>query len=239
MAGITEHLGGPEGTRRLLALCGMHPGERVLDVGCGTGHTAVMLVRDYGVRLVALDCLAVNTAATRRRVDKQCLLRDPRVTRADGHNMPFADGEFDLVIAESVLAFCRAADVLAEFRRILRPGGVVGLNEMTLLQSPPRELEEILQITFGIHAQEANGWRRLLAEAGFDQLRDDVRRFSLREQARSHRQVDGLGGYVQAMTKGLANLRLSRVFLSRTMLGAWRRFLPLIGYGLYAARRAP
>ena len=43
--GMTEHLGGVAATRRLLELCSPLPGQRVLDIGCGTGYTACLLAK--------------------------------------------------------------------------------------------------------------------------------------------------------------------------------------------------
>ncbi len=65
-----------------------------------------------------------------------------------------------------------------------------------------------------------------------------VRRFSLREQLASHIRVDGVRGYLSAMVKGLANVKISRIFINRNMLGAARQFLPFVGYGLYTGKKA-
>ncbi|MBI4494648.1 MAG: class I SAM-dependent methyltransferase, partial [Chloroflexi bacterium] len=53
--GITEHPGGIHATRDLLARCGIKPGQRILDIGCGTGYTACLLAREYDARVVAID----------------------------------------------------------------------------------------------------------------------------------------------------------------------------------------
>ncbi|WP_332699803.1 SAM-dependent methyltransferase, partial [Halalkalibacter lacteus] len=54
-AGITEHMGGIGATERLLERCRVAHGQRVLDLGCGIGHTAVLLARRYQARVTALD----------------------------------------------------------------------------------------------------------------------------------------------------------------------------------------
>jgi len=45
------HLGGEEATRDLLAMLALSPSTRVLDIGCGSGHTACMTAKTYGSRV--------------------------------------------------------------------------------------------------------------------------------------------------------------------------------------------
>jgi cyclopropane fatty-acyl-phospholipid synthase-like methyltransferase len=49
--GITNHIGGIQATRRLIELCGITPGQYILDVGCGTGSTACLLAKNTGSML--------------------------------------------------------------------------------------------------------------------------------------------------------------------------------------------
>lgn len=52
-AGLTKHLGERGATEALTELCQIQEGGLVLDVGCGVGQTAVMLVQKYGCRVIA------------------------------------------------------------------------------------------------------------------------------------------------------------------------------------------
>ena len=66
-----------------------------------------------------------------------------------------------------------------------------------------------------------------------------MRRTSLWEQVTSHIQVNSVAGYLSALIKGLANLRLSRVFINQQMLQAARQFMPLVGYGPNVVQKRP
>lgn len=98
--------------------------RRILDAGCGTGHSARALLRHYPrADVVALDLAPgmLRAARTqrpwRRRLDPVC---------GDAAALPLADGAVDLVFSNLMLQWCDAPDlVFAEFRRVLRPGGLV------------------------------------------------------------------------------------------------------------------
>ena len=69
--GLTEHLGGVNATRRLLARCRLSAGQQILDVGCGTGFTACYLAKNYQVQVIALDINPRSITEARKRVSKQ------------------------------------------------------------------------------------------------------------------------------------------------------------------------
>ncbi len=101
----------------------LRPG-RVLDAGCGTGAQSVQLLAHYGgCEVVALD-LALPMA--RRAARRRHYWRRPRAVCADLHRLPLADGSVDLVFSNLALQWSGSPEtVLAEFLRVLRPGGFV------------------------------------------------------------------------------------------------------------------
>ncbi|MFC7795450.1 GNAT family N-acetyltransferase [Streptomyces cinereoruber] len=131
-------------TRRLLALAGPLPERpRVLDLGCGPGRSALLLAAEAGAEVTAVDThepflAELRESAAARGLDGT----DPdggsvRALRADMGSLPFPDGSFDLVWAESsvfVLGFDRA---LAEWRRLLAPGGTLVLTECVWTTGEP------------------------------------------------------------------------------------------------------
>lgn len=102
---------------------GIADGERVLDVGCGTGSLTFALPRAADLNeIVAIDFSPVFVEATMRANS------DPRikVQQADACALPFADASFDRALALLVLHFVpEAGKAVAEMRRVTRPGGVV------------------------------------------------------------------------------------------------------------------
>ena len=237
-AGTTEHLGGLSATRRLLDLCHIVPGQSVLDVGCGTGYTACHSARHYRARVLAADVRLHSIQQADERLVRAGLTGQVTLLLADAHHLPCSDNALDAVVAESVLVFCDPSQVATELVRVLKPGGICAINELTLLAPPPQELSDLLQGQLGIRSYQSHQWQSILAAAGLANITATVQRISLWEQLRSHLQEDGLSGYLQAVRRSLANAEISRVFISRAMLKAAWRFVPYVGYGLYSGRKS-
>ena len=236
-SGTTEHLGGVAATRRLLESCGIKSGQLEQDLGCGTGYTASVLAGKHGAQVVAVDIRFQGLQEAIRRAASRGLTGKAAMVQADAHHLPFRADSFEMAVAESVLVFCDAVQVTAEVARTLRSGGAIAANELTLLQTPPDELVDLLRNTLGIRSTQEAEWRRILEEAGFVRVSSQVQGFRWREQMAGHLAADGLRGYLSGMVRGLANLKVSRVFLNRRMLRAARLFAPMVGYGLYTGRK--
>ncbi len=114
---------------RLAVAVDIHPGERVLDVAAGSGNAALAAAR-RGAQVTATDFVPQLLEAAARRAQVEGLPLDTR--EADAQALPFADGEFDVVLSTFGVMFApdqqRAAD---ELQRVCRPGGRIGLTAWT------------------------------------------------------------------------------------------------------------
>jgi ubiquinone/menaquinone biosynthesis C-methylase UbiE len=107
--------------RRLVVRFGIRPGDRVLDIGCGTGVLLPYLGRLAGPRGVVH---AVDFAPRMITVARRKFGRRYRYTVADARRMPFPGGSFDVAVCYSVFPhFQDKPGTLAEIRRVLAPGG--------------------------------------------------------------------------------------------------------------------
>ncbi|MFJ6349749.1 MULTISPECIES: bifunctional class I SAM-dependent methyltransferase/N-acetyltransferase [unclassified Streptomyces] len=126
-------------TRHLLSLAGPLPERpRVLDLGCGPGRSALLLAAEAGAEVTAVDLHEPFLAELRRTAAARGLDARIHTLRADmGALEELPDGSFDLVWAESsawVIGFDRA---LAEWRRLLAPGGTLVLTECVWTTEEP------------------------------------------------------------------------------------------------------
>jgi SAM-dependent methyltransferase len=103
----------------MLRLAGDVSGRRILDAGCGSGPLSAAL-RAKGAVVTGFDASAAMVQLARRRLGD-----DADLHVADlGAPLPFADVEFDDVVASLVLHYLKDwAGPLAELRRVLKPGG--------------------------------------------------------------------------------------------------------------------
>jgi ubiquinone/menaquinone biosynthesis C-methylase UbiE len=102
------------------------PGERVLDVACGSGNGAIAAARRSWGGVVGADFVPSLLERGRERAAAERLEVD--FVEADATDLPFADGEFDVVM--SIFGAMFAADqekAASELLRVCKPGGRIGM----------------------------------------------------------------------------------------------------------------
>jgi SAM-dependent methyltransferase len=217
----------------LISAAALRPGERILDVACGTGvvaRLAAAQVGDSGT-VAGLDVnpgmLAVARAAT------------PGGAKIDWYEtsaeaMPLADASFDVALCQMGLQFIPdKLKALKEIRRVLAPGGRVLIN----MPGPIPELFVVLRdalarhidaqcagfvdVVFSLHDGDRVG--TLMAEAGYSDI--------VAERARKTLQLpppeDFLWQYVHSTPLAALAGKASedqRATLSREVCDKWRRF---------------
>jgi demethylmenaquinone methyltransferase/2-methoxy-6-polyprenyl-1,4-benzoquinol methylase len=110
----------------LLALTGLKPGDRALDIAGGTGDVAAGLARQVGNSglVVLADINASMLQQGRDRLTDRAVVANMRYAQADAERLPFADGSFDCVtIAFGLRNVTDKAAALASMQRVLKPGG--------------------------------------------------------------------------------------------------------------------
>ncbi len=165
------HLGGEEATKELLGMCALSPDSRVLDVGCGTGHTACEIAREYGSRVTGIDISEIMVEKAERGARKERLEGLVEFRVADVFDLPFDDDSYDVVLFESVLTPLPGDkhEALRETVRVLRPGGLVAVNESLIRSTAPQEFLELAERHPAMHGLfTPESLRALLEESGLE-----------------------------------------------------------------------
>jgi SAM-dependent methyltransferase len=116
-------------TRRFFMAAGIAEGMRVLDVGSGAGHTAMLLADIVGPsgEIVGVDLSKLAIEAAKRRVAAAGVTN---ITFQQGDPATMALGQFDAVAGRYVLMFIPdPVVVLAKLRTLVRPGGPIVFHE--------------------------------------------------------------------------------------------------------------
>lgn len=169
LLGPSFHPGGVALTERLGRMLGLAATARVLDVACGRGTSALYLAEHVGCHVTGIDVGAANVAAARVAAETAGLAERTHFVVGDAEGLPIPAASVDAVICEC--AFCTFPNkhaAAAEFTRVLRPGGRVGLSDLTRSGPLPRELEGLLAWVACIaDARPVEEYVTYLREAGF------------------------------------------------------------------------
>jgi SAM-dependent methyltransferase len=124
----------------LTAELGLGPGRTVVDVGAGTGKLTRALV-PTGAAVIAIEPVAAMRGVLEREL--------PGVTALEGaaESLPLDDGAADAIVAGQAFHWFDGPTALAEFRRVLRPAGRLGLiwNARDRRQPLQRAIDELTE----------------------------------------------------------------------------------------------
>jgi len=168
LLGESFHPGGLALTERLGTLLGLGPGQRVLDVASGQGASAIFLARRFGCVVVGVEYGSDSVRQATEAAERAGVAHLVPFAQGDAECLPYADATFDALICEC--AFCTFPDKAAaasEFGRVLRPGGRVGLSDLTRSADVPQDLQGLLAwIACIAAAQPLDHYARYLQDAG-------------------------------------------------------------------------
>lgn len=159
---------GSKMNRDIVEAAGIQPGERVLDVGCGTGAQTLPAAANAGPgNVVGIDASPEMIEVARQKAAKQGLDVDLRVAPIE--DLPFGEDEFDVVLSGFMLHHL-PNDVqhkgFNEVRRVLKPGGRFLAVDMVSGRS---FVGRIIGLLGHAHSQDAvERMKAAMREAGFE-----------------------------------------------------------------------
>ena len=167
---LVKLLGGDAARRALLEQAVIQQGNRVLDIGCGTGTLVVLLKRVHpAADVVGLDPDPKALARAKRKAERASL--SVQFDQGFSDALPYTDASVDRVFSSFVFHHLQRDEkegMLREVRRVLRPGGVFTLLDFGGPES--RENGFLARVIHSSHQLEDNSEDRILAlmsQAGF------------------------------------------------------------------------
>ena len=137
------------GREQALHALQLRPGDRVLEVGVGTG--LVLPLYPHNVEVVGIDLSDAMLAEARERVNR-ARLRHVSLCRMDAAAMEFPDDTFDAVFAPYVISVVPDPfAVMSEIRRVCRPGGRIAVVNHFLSGNPMKAAVEKVLSPLAVH----------------------------------------------------------------------------------------
>lgn len=168
LIGESLHPGGLALTDHLADLLGLTAEDYVIDIASGRGASAFHLAERFGCRVFGIDYSAENVATANQRASDTGLAGRVRFIEGDAE-MVAVDEPADVVICEcSLSTFPDKVRACRQFRRLLRPGGRLGISDVTREQQLPSELSgAVSQLACIADACSLDDYTTLLVDAGF------------------------------------------------------------------------
>ncbi|NUR31702.1 MAG: methyltransferase domain-containing protein [Catenulispora sp.] len=169
LLGESYHPGGLTLTRRLATALELRSGQAVLDVASGRGATALTIAHEYEVIVTGVDLSSANVALSNGAAQAGGFADRVRFELGDAENLPCPDRAFDAVVCECALCtFPDKSAAAREFARVLRPGGRVGITDVTADRDrlPPELATLAAWIACVADARPAADYADILTDAG-------------------------------------------------------------------------
>ena len=175
------HPGGRASTAALLERAAIVAGDRVLDVGCGVGTTAIEIARRCDASVVAADIAPLMLERAGANVRDAGVADRVTVEVGDILELPYPDASFDVVIAEAVTMFVDREKAAAELARVTKPGGRVLATEFFWREPPTDEAKEIFlgQVCPGMLFDTESDWIRIYESGGLVDLATETGPFEM------------------------------------------------------------
>jgi ubiquinone/menaquinone biosynthesis C-methylase UbiE len=163
----------PEGlelTACAVAIAGIKTGQRVLDIGCGNGATAVFIVQDYSCNVTGIDSSDSMVAFSRAKAAERNLSNQVQVLNANGERLPFENNSFDVVLSECAFSLMSDQEEAAsEIWRVLKPEGWFILTDIILKGKAEQEFTNKTALPFCLAgSRSVEDYFHLFNQTGFN-----------------------------------------------------------------------
>ncbi len=239
--GLTKHYGSLDATLELVKLTKISAGQTVLDLGCGVGATPVYLAKESGFQIIGADLVETMLYRSKEWAEENQVFDRTAFLTADARVLPFPDNTFDVVLLESVNVFFEdKSAAFREYLRVIKPGGYLGITEMTWLKPPTDFYIDLFIKSAFATACQAEGWKNLFTEAGFNNVIGNGYAIDPARESKGRFERYGKGYILKIiinMLKLILTDKKSRSFFQDRTSGLSKDIIEYVGYGVFAGQK--
>lgn len=159
------HPGGFTATLKQFETHPLPTASQILEIGCGTGRTSCYLAAQGHV-VTGIDIHPDMITKAKMRAERE--QASVQFLEGDASLLPFPDNSFDVILVESVSIFTNTGKALAEYYRVLRPGGKLFDREMIQQKTMSAEIYQEITHFYQIEKLwDIKDWSALVQSIGF------------------------------------------------------------------------
>ena len=141
---------------------------KVADIGCGTGASALQLGKSLNADIIAVDFLSEFIEILKKRAKENNIGVTTMVCSME--ELPFKEGELDVIWSEGAIYNMGFKKGLNNWRKFLKPGGVLAVSEITwITEQRPKEIEDYWNSEYPEIAS-ASSKIKILEESGYSPI---------------------------------------------------------------------
>ena len=167
--------GGVVATDWLLEKGNIKADSKVLEVACNMGTTLIHIAKKYGCDIIGVDLDEKAVEKAKKKIKDHALEDKVKVMEGDAFRRPFEDESFDVVVNEAMLTMLlgdKKEKALKEYYRVLKPGGVVLIQDVVLItddENRARELRIGLSRAINVNVEPLieTEWKACFERSGF------------------------------------------------------------------------
>lgn len=172
--------GGIDTTQWLLSQTHINSHTNILEVACNMGTTMIKLAGKFGCRVTGIDLDENALAHARENIYSHNLQDKITLVHANAEKLPFPDNSFDVIINEAMLTMLTdksKAKVLAEYHRVLKPGGMLLTHDVMFVTDDRSKQEELRiamtrAINVRVEPHTASDWKDIFTRSGYDVIQN-------------------------------------------------------------------
>ncbi|MBA9087143.1 SAM-dependent methyltransferase [Fontibacillus solani] len=199
--------GGVVATNWLIQQANLVKDSQVLEVACNMCTTSIQLAQQYQCQITGIDMDARALEKAKQNIRDANLEAFIQVQQANAMKLPFENESFDVIINEAMLTMLNPtakSKAVAEYYRVLKPGGLLLTHDITFTKEHMTELLADLRQTIHIQVEPLprTQWEQLFYGAGFAKVSHISGAMSLMKPTGLIRD-EGLIGAIRIVRNGL------------------------------------